>query len=185
MEEFWKAYSEKVFFFLNKRVRNREVARDLMQDTFQKALTNRDQLQKADNPEAWLMSVARNNLIDYTRKKKEVTLDDTQMIHSDDFTSGKEQLVDGIAECLYELIDEYDDEERQLLLDVFTKSMTQKEMAKALDLPYSTFKSRIQKARNQILTEFKNRCCSLNRNSKGEIIGCTPIEKPQLAAADC
>ncbi|MDZ7692288.1 MAG: sigma-70 family RNA polymerase sigma factor [Balneolaceae bacterium] len=185
MEQYWKAYSDKVFFFLNKRIRNREVARDLLQDTFQKALTNKNQLQNAENPEAWLMSVARNTLIDYTRKKKEVSLGDIQMINSEDFTSDKERLVDGIAECLYELIDEYDDDERQLLIDVFTKSMTQKEMAKALDIPYSTFKSRIQKAREQILTEFKNRCCTLSRNSKGEIIGCTPIEKPQMTAADC
>lgn len=176
LEKIWHEFSDKLYFFLNKRINNQEVARDLVQDTFQKAIMNKEQLERVDNPEAWLMSVARNTLIDYTRKKKEVTLDDLRLIDTDEFRSDKTNVVEGIAECLYELIAEYDKDKQELLLNVFTKSMTQKEMAKSMGIPYSTLKSRIQKARNEILTEFRNRCCILNRNSKGEIIGCTPVE---------
>lgn len=177
VDKYWDKYSGKLFNFLNKRIRDEELARDLLQDTFHKALLNKEYLtQKVANPEAWLMSVARNTLIDYMRKKKEATMDDLRMIADNDFSNEKERLVEGISECLYELIDEYEDEKRELLLNVFTKSMTQKEMARYMDIPYSTLKSRIQKARNQILNDFRSRCCTLQRNSKGEIIGCAPVE---------
>lgn len=185
IEKYWNAYSDKLFFFLNKRIKNREVARDLLQDTFQKALLNKSQIQTLDNPEAWFMSIARNTLIDYTRKKKEVAIADIQMINSKDFNSAKSCLVEGIAECLHDLIEEYDKDKQELLLNIFTKSMTQKEMAQSMDIPYSTFKSRIQKARERILTEFKARCCTLHRNSDGEIIGCSPVEKKALTMAQC
>lgn len=184
VETYWDEYSNKVYNFLNKRIQDDEVARDLLQDTFHKALLNREHLsEQVENPEAWLMSVARNTLIDYTRKKKEAHIDDLKMIASEDFTDGKSRLVEGISECLYELINKYDKDNRDLLLNVFTKSMTQKEMAQYMDIPYSTLKSRIQKARDQILNDFRSRCCTLQRNSKGEIIGCTPVSEPALA--DC
>lgn len=185
VEQYWHTYSDKLFFFLNKRINNREVARDLLQDTFQKALLNKDRLETVDNPEAWLMSVARNTLIDYTRKKKEVTADDLKIAVGDESTDEKECLVEGISECLYELIEEYEKEERELLLSIFTKSMSQKEVAQYLDIPYSTLKSRIQKARDQILQEFRARCCTLSRNAKGEIIGCTPVDKLSVNVAAC
>lgn len=182
VDKYWDAYSNKLFNFLNNRIGNKEIARDLLQDTFHKALLNKEYLsEEVNNPEAWLMSVARNTLIDYTRKKKEVHMDDFRMITSDEFTAENSRAIEGIAECLYELIEEYDKDERELLLSVFTKSMTQKEMAQYLDIPYSTLKSRIQKARNQILEDFRSRCCTLQRNSKGEIIGCRPVEKTALA----
>ncbi len=185
VEQYWHAYSDKLFFFLNKRIKNREVARDLLQDTFQKALVNKDRLKTADNPEAWLMSVARNTLIDYTRKKKEITVDDLKITAANDNDDEKDCVVEGISQCLYELIEEYEKEERELLLSVFTKSMSQKEVAQYLDIPYSTLKSRIQKARDQILEEFRARCCTLSRNAKGEIIGCTPVDKPSINVAEC
>lgn len=182
VDKYWKRYSDKLFNFLHKRIRNEEVARDLLQDTFYKALLNREYLsQEVENPEAWLMSIARNTLIDYTRKKKEIHIDDLRMIASGDFTNEKARLVEGISECLYELINEYDKDERELLLSVFTKSMTQKEMARYMGIPYSTLKSRIRKIRDQILSDFRSRCCTLQHNSKGEIIGCTPVEEPALA----
>lgn len=182
IEQYWISYSPKLLYFLQKRINDKEVARDLLQDTFQKALLNKDQLDKVENPEAWLMRVAKNTLIDYTRKKKEVTVDNLQIADAEDHSSSRDHLVEGISECLYELIDEYDEEKRDLLLTVFTRSMTQKEMAEYMDLPYSTLKSRIQKAREHIISEFNNRCCTLNRNSKGEIIGCTPVQSRAVVA---
>lgn len=181
---YWNAYSDKLFQFLVKRTGDREVARDLLQDTFHKALMHEQHLRNdVENAEAWLMSVARNTLIDHTRKKREGRMDDPIRIPDRDADSDTGELVEGISECLYELINEYDPEERNLLKKVFTKSMTQKEMARYMDLPYSTLKSRVQKAREEIMEAFRSRCCILRRNAKGEIIGCVPVGKTTLA--DC
>ncbi|WP_138431938.1 sigma-70 family RNA polymerase sigma factor [Fodinibius saliphilus] len=170
-EELYKKYSEEVRYYLLDQVGKREVAKDLTQDTFNKVLSNKEKLKNVDNHEAWVFRIAQNTLIDYTRKKKEDSLIDSEIIDSTDF---HEQVsdIELISDCLYELIEEYSQEQQDILLDVFTKSLTQKEAANYLDLPYSTFKSRVQKARSVILAEFRKRCCQLKYNQHGEIIGC-------------
>lgn len=173
-EQLYKNYSDKVCHYLNKRVDKKEIACDLMQDTFQKVLDNEEKLEKVHNPEAWIFRIAYNTLVDYTRKKKEAPLNNSQI---PDQKEVNETITDieAISQCLYDLIEEYSDDDQEILLDVFTKSLSQKEAAKHLDIPYSTFKSRVQKARKVILSEFEKRCCHLKYDEKGQIIGCNPV----------
>lgn len=175
IEQLWRAYSDKVCNYFKKRMDSNVLACDLMQDTFQKVFVNQQKLDRIDNHEAWIFRIARNTLIDYTRKKKEKTFGDLIIPDEREELTGDTSVVEEISECLYELIEEYGSEEQEPLLDIFTKSLSQKEAAQALDIPYSTFKSRIQKARKEIVDEFKRRCCQLKYNNKGEIIGCVPV----------
>lgn len=154
---------------------NNGLACDLMQDTFQKVFTNQQKLEHINNYKAWIFQIARNTLIDYTRKKKEKTVGDLVVVDErEELTEGTSEIED-ISQCLYELIEEYNPEEQELLLDVFTKTLSQKEAAQAVDIPYSTFKSRVQKARKEIVDEFERRCCQLKYNNRGEIIGCISV----------
>lgn len=151
------------------------MACDLMQDTFYKVHTNQDKLDRVRNHEAWIFRIARNTLIDYTRKKKEKLIDDLEIRNEQSSIEKQTSEIEEISECLYELIDEYTREEQDILRDVFTKSLSQKEAAQALDISYSTFKSRVQKARSIILSKFEERCCHLKYNNQNEIVGCTPV----------
>lgn len=171
--QLYNKYSDKVCHYLNKRIGEKDVACDLMQDTFQKVVHNQDKLSNIDNHEAWIFRIARNTLIDYTRKKKEEPLKETQIL-KDDSAEKNTSEIEVISKCLHELIEEYSDNEQDILFDVFTKSISQKEAAKYLDIPYSTFKSRVQKARKTIVSEFEKRCCHLKYNREGQIIGCGP-----------
>ena len=179
----WKTYSNSLFHYFNRRIGNAKIAEDLLQETFQKVWVHRNRLNRVDDHKAWLFSIARNTMIDYTRKKKEDRIDDLSIVENNVSESAANDAVEGIAQCLYELIDEYETEERDLLLDVFTKSLSQKEAARYLDIPYSTLKSRIQKAREEIVQAFNSRCCRLQYSSQGEIIGCVPVGT--LSPADC
>ena len=111
-------------------------------------------------------------MIDYTRKKKEDSLPESTIPGNNDDDEKGQSNIDEIAECLYQLIEEYDEREQKILIKVFQKSLTQKEVAQYLDIPYSTLKSRVQKARKQIIKEFNERCCRLKYDQKGKIIGC-------------
>lgn len=174
-EQLWTEHSDKICNYFKKRTGDRALSCDLMQDTFTKVLDNRDQLERIVNHQAWLYRIAHNRLIDYTRKKKETALPDTTIPDEKDAAEMKSEDISGIAECLHELIQEYDEDEQEILVKVFQKSLTQKEVAQYLDIPYSTFKSRIQKARQQIIEEFNKRCCHLKHDSEGNIIGCAPV----------
>lgn len=174
-EQLWRIYSDKVCHYFKRRMDKDELACDLMQDTFHKVLTNEDKLERIRNHEAWIFRIARNTLIDYTRKKKEGALADRQI--PDDKADIEKNLseIEEISECLQELIEEYTQQEQDILRDVFTKSLSQKEAAQALDIPYSTLKSRVQKARKEIHRTFKKRCCHLKYSQQGQIIGCSPV----------
>lgn len=171
-EQLWIEHSDSICNYFKIRTGNRELSCDLMQDTFIKVLDNQEQLERIENPQAWLYRIARNRLIDYTRKKKESALPNSTIPNRYTSIEQEQSNIQGIAECLYQLIQEYDQDEQEILLNIFQKSLSQKEVAQFLDIPYSTFKSRVQKARKQIIDEFKKRCCQLKYDQQGNIIGC-------------
>ncbi|WP_165779119.1 sigma-70 family RNA polymerase sigma factor [Rhodohalobacter barkolensis] len=174
-EQLWKSYSDKVCYYFKSRMENNLLACDLMQDTFHKVLTNKKKLAEIQNHEAWIFQIARNTLIDYSRKKKEEKLDNLEIPDDQSSIIDSTSEFDEVSECLYELIDEYSQEDENYLREVFTKTLSQKEAAQALDIPYTTFKSRVQKARKIIINEFNVRCCHLKYNDQNKIIGCTPV----------
>jgi RNA polymerase sigma-70 factor (ECF subfamily) len=67
-------FSEKLYKFIFFRVGHKELAEDIMADTFVKAWTKIDQLDNAKAFTGWLYQIAKNNIIDYYRVKK-VTVD--------------------------------------------------------------------------------------------------------------
>src|SRR5688572_25408281 len=67
-------FSEKLYKFIFFRVGHKELAEDILADTFVKAWTK---VQQVESPKAftgWLYQIAKNNIIDYYRVKK-VTVD--------------------------------------------------------------------------------------------------------------
>jgi len=171
-EQLWIEHSDRICNYFKKRTGDRALSCDLVQDTFRKVLENQEKMEGIENQQAWLYRIARNRLIDYSRKKKEDSLPEFT-VHDNKYGIEENQSnIDDIAECLYQLIEEYDEEEQKILIKVFQKSLTQKEVAQYLDIPYSTFKSRIQKVRKQIVKEFNDRCCQLKYDQQGNIIGC-------------
>lgn len=62
-------YSNEFFRFTIYRVKNREVAEDLVQETFLSALNALDKFRRDCPEKSWLYNILRNKIIDYYRKK--------------------------------------------------------------------------------------------------------------------
>lgn len=76
-EAFGRIYdhlSEKLYKFIFFRVGHKELAEDILADTFVKAWTKIEQVSSAKAFTSWLYQIAKNNIIDYYRVKK-VTVD--------------------------------------------------------------------------------------------------------------
>jgi RNA polymerase sigma-70 factor (ECF subfamily) len=56
--------------FLAQMVDSRELAEDLLQDSFYEAFRCRDQLGQIDSPEAWLFGIARNRALAALRRRR-------------------------------------------------------------------------------------------------------------------
>jgi RNA polymerase sigma-70 factor (ECF subfamily) len=75
--EIYDYFSEKIYRFIYFRVGHKEVAEDILADTFVKAWQKINQINSPLALSAWLYQIARNNIIDYYRVRKEtVSLDE-------------------------------------------------------------------------------------------------------------
>ena len=63
-------FSERLYRFIFFRVGHKELAEDILADTFIKAWTKIDQVDNAKAFTGWLYQIAKNNIIDYYRVKK-------------------------------------------------------------------------------------------------------------------
>jgi RNA polymerase sigma-70 factor (TIGR02943 family) len=69
VENWVSLYSDYLYNYATYRVNNTEEARDLVQDTFLSALKAKDSFRHESNEKTWLVSVLKNKIIDYYRKK--------------------------------------------------------------------------------------------------------------------
>ena len=73
--EVYRKYSDKIFRYLYWQSKNFHLAEDLTSEVFTRAWESWDSLRK-DFLQAWLFRVAHNLLVDWYRKKKEVSIDE-------------------------------------------------------------------------------------------------------------
>ncbi len=72
LADIYEAYFVRVYRFIFYRVSHKETAEDLTEDVFIKAFAGLKNLEKLDAFEGWLFQIARNLVIDYYRKKKQL-----------------------------------------------------------------------------------------------------------------
>jgi len=142
---------------------DRDDAKDLVQDTYMKAFRFIESFQTGTNAKAWLFRILKNSFInDYRKKSKEPNKVDYQEVetyyNSEDVNrqitadlrveSLKDMIGDEISNALNSL--EVDFKTVIILCDL--EGFKYEEMAKILDIPIGTVRSRLHRAR-QLLKE--------------------------------
>ncbi len=87
----WVAmYGDMLFRYAVTRVYAREIAEDIVQDTFLSAYSSLDKFKAESSEKTWLFSILKNKIIDHYRKKKTIFIetDDSEEQH-DDFFEGQ------------------------------------------------------------------------------------------------
>jgi RNA polymerase sigma-70 factor (ECF subfamily) len=73
----YEHFSDKIYRFIYFRVGHKEIAEDVLSDTFVKSWQKINQINSPEALAGWLYQIARNNIIDYYRIKKDtVSLED-------------------------------------------------------------------------------------------------------------
>jgi len=85
-----------------------------------KVLDHKSKLEKIENLGGWIFTIARNRLIDHSRKKKELAIGEREIESVDNDIDQITQLVDSISDCLVEFIEEYDGIENNSLMRKFS-----------------------------------------------------------------
>jgi RNA polymerase sigma factor (sigma-70 family) len=136
-----------------------ENARDLVQETFVKALTNRNKFTQYTNFGGWVYTIMKNTFINNYRrdmkKKNTLNLDNKDFYQSQkniDYQS-PESIFNSkeIIECINTL-----DTEFKIPFNLFLAGFKYMEIAEEIDLPLGTVKSRIFFARQKLGKSLKH-----------------------------
>ena len=150
-------------------------AKDLVQDTYLKAFRFIHSFQEGTNAKAWLYRILKNSFINgYRKKSKQPTRVDYQEVeqfYSSEDTL-KEVTVDLRLEATKDMIgDEISNALNALAIDFRTviilcdlEDFTYEEMAKILDIPIGTVRSRLHRARNLLREKLGSYAHSMGYN---------------------
>ena len=134
-------------------------AKDLVQDTYLKSYRFIESFQKGTNAKAWLFRILKNSFInDYRKKSKEPAKVDYQEVESY-YNSEEvdrqitpdlrvESLQDMIGDEISNALNALDVDFRTVIILCDLEGFKYDEMAKILDIPIGTVRSRLHRARN-------------------------------------
>ena len=141
-EELLREYGKSAETYVRYKVSIREDAEDILQETYVRAFRRFDSLNSESSFRSWLISIARNKVNDYYRKKAE-----TDEVPYDD---GIIQYVDvnrSVNTAVSDTMKQLDDSDRELLHLYYWEEMSVQQIAMELKIPAGTVKSRLYKAR--------------------------------------
>ncbi|WP_339868629.1 sigma-70 family RNA polymerase sigma factor [uncultured Algoriphagus sp.] len=151
-------------------------AKDLVQDTYLKAYRFINSFEQGTNAKAWLFRILKNSFInEYRKKSKQPAKVDYQEVetyyNSDDVhyqttsdlraESVKDMLGDEISNALNSLAVDF----RTVIILCDLEGFTYEEMAKILDIPIGTVRSRLHRARNLLKEKLQGYAQNMGYNT--------------------
>jgi len=166
-ENLYKDLRNQLKIFINSKVRDEELAKDILHDTFRKVHENLNTLKDNEKIVSWIYQIARNSINDYFRKEKNTVL----MTDSKDFpdVTVSDKIEEQMQTAVKNMIDCMPSEYHDVLLMTEYQGLTQKELAQKLGISVPGAKSRVQRARKK-LKQMLFDCCHFEFDKFGTVI---------------
>lgn len=163
----WNELQGQLKQFILARIEDKTAADDILQDVFIKLQTQLHQLKNDSKTTAWIYQITRNVLVDYYRKqKKERQL---QEAFATSAVSDSQDITQEFALCVLPMIESLPAPYREAVYLSEIEGLSQKELAKRLEISYSGAKSRVQRGREK-LKAILLACCDIQTDQYGNII---------------
>ncbi len=142
-------FSAALLGVINQIVKNRELAEDILQDVFLKIWNNSNQYDSNKSRLfTWVLNVARNTAIDYTRSKQGKLDKKNQPLDTLIYSQlGSSELIsnhDTIG--LKKLVNELKEDQKEIIDLAFFEGYTHVEIAEKLNIPLGTVKTKCRSA---------------------------------------
>lgn len=151
-----RRHQSRVFAYIYSVVKNKEVADDIFQETFVKAIVTLRQGRYAENGKfsAWITRIAHNLIIDFYRQEKSENListdhDEIDVLNRKDFCDGNIEdalVTQQISEDVRRIVDALPENQREVLVMRFYRDMSFKEIAEATKVSINTALGRMRYA---------------------------------------
>lgn len=160
-----------VEYFVKFRIASKQDAEDVLQEIYLTAYRKFDQLKDPTSFKAWMIGIARNKCNDWFREKArclEIPLDDVYEKVPVYGRFGKSEQY-----MVRETLEQLGDKDKQILELYYWKELPQAEIARQLQIPTGTVKSRLHTARQNFKKQYPYR----TRYLKGE---CNMKKLPEI-----
>ena len=167
MDEFEKLLAEVssgMERFVRYRLPSQTDADDVLQEVYLSAYRKFPQLKNKDAFKTWIISIARNKCNYYFRAKAAQMEISIEELSQQELSAGR--LGISVVHTVRETLDRLGDKDKQILYLYFWKELPQTEIAKILDIPVGTVKSRLFTAKQH----FKNKYPYQTQKLKGDTI---------------
>ncbi len=164
---------DSMYNFAFRLTNDEDDANDLVQDTYLKAFRFINSFERGTNAKAWLFRILKNSFInDYRKKSKEPSKVDYQEVETT-YNSTEDAEMDATTDLRTETVQDMIGDEvanalnslpvdfRTVIILCDIEGFTYEEMAKILDIPIGTVRSRLHRARNLLKDKLKDYAASM------------------------
>ncbi|MEO9894516.1 sigma-70 family RNA polymerase sigma factor [Aurantibacter sp.] len=162
-QNIWNKYSNQLYLFILKRVKNTEVSNDIFQNTFFKIHKNLTKLKDEVKVKAWVYQIARNEIANHFNTKSNCVekFDRDNNVASEEY----EQIC-----CFDEFINELPEKYKNVIELIYLEGKKQKDVSRILEISIENVKVRIRRAKD-ILKERFRACCKYEFDKGGKLVG--------------
>lgn len=141
-------YGGALLHFAHRLVGDLHLAEEIYQDTMLKAWQQAGTFRMEGHLKAWLFRVARNNAIDYMRRKRVSTEEYSPSLETADEESEPEHLMEQawVSSEMMRALDDLPDVYREVITLRFFHQLCYQEIAEIMNIPLGTVKSRLSYA---------------------------------------
>lgn len=183
-EAIWQEFHQGLLGFINRRVRSRETAEDILQEVMLRIHRQADGIERAEAVGAWVHAIARNAITDHYRSarvRRELPTGSEVNPEAAGEPQAEAPDVRGeLAACIAPLLKRLPATYRDALTLTEIDGLTQAQAAKRLNLSLSGMKSRVQRGRRQ-LKQVLVQCCEVELDVRGDLSG----YRPRRGSCEC
>ena len=186
VEAVWREMRVPLLSFIGRRVSDRDVAEDILQDVMLRIHRHADELARVSAVSGWVHEIVRNAIIDHYRRavvRRERPVGIGMELDGPTAASpepGEAELRAELAVCLEPLLAQLPARYGEAIRLTDLEGLSQAEAAARVGLSTSGMKSRVQRGRAQ-LRELFSRCCEIEFDRRGGVID----YQPHHGGCDC
>ncbi|SHI42207.1 RNA polymerase, sigma subunit, SigZ [Arenibacter nanhaiticus] len=159
----WNTYNSQLYFFILKKVKNKDSVDEILQNSFLKIHQNIEQLKNPEKVKAWTYQIVRNEIANHFKDSTDTSISLNQDLLKDAENHPK-------FCCFDKFIANLPLEYKEVIDMVFIKGKKQIEVAELLKISLPNVKARIRRGK-LILKKNFNECCKFEINKEGKLVG--------------
>lgn len=172
VEKIWHDMHDKLLAFILKKIPDKAIAEDILQEVFVKIHEKIATLTDDTKLQAWIYQITRNLIVDHYRalkKGNDLLSDETE---KDDGTEKTEVMEEAVQDII-NFMDAMPPEHCDPLCATEIDGLSIKEYAIKTGISYTAAKSRVQRSR-KMLKDMMMNCCQYQFDKYGTVISITP-----------